>query len=62
MLDFALCEFKEPEQSEADWGRAKWNEDEEGAIGAVMRTRLAKLDFQLEYKPLHEWIEYAPRE
>ncbi|KAK4496493.1 hypothetical protein PRZ48_012473 [Zasmidium cellare] len=62
MLDFALCEFKEPEQSEVDWGRAKWNQDEEGAIGAVMRTRLAKLGFQLEYTPSHEWIGYAARE
>ncbi|KAF2161560.1 hypothetical protein M409DRAFT_27956 [Zasmidium cellare ATCC 36951] len=48
--------------SEADWGRAKSGEDEEGAIGAVMTTRLAKLDFQLEYTPSYEWIQYAARE
>lgn len=62
MLDFALCEFKSPNQSEHDWGRAKWTQDEEGAIGAVMKTKLAEYGFELNYTPSHAWIAYAERE
>ncbi|EME79971.1 uncharacterized protein MYCFIDRAFT_176973 [Pseudocercospora fijiensis CIRAD86] len=36
MLDFALCRFRKPEESDAEWGRAQWRPDEEGAIGAVV--------------------------
>ena len=62
MLDFALSNFRESEQSEAEWGAAKWSQDEEGAVGAVMRTRLAKVGFDLKYVPSNQWFEYAPGE
>ncbi|KAF2771426.1 hypothetical protein EJ03DRAFT_372779 [Teratosphaeria nubilosa] len=62
MLDFALCTFRDTGQTEAEWGRAKWSQDEEGAVGAVMKTRLAKVGFELEYVPSNQWIEYAPGE
>ena len=62
MLDFALCNFREPEQSEAEWGAAKWSQDEEGAVGAVMRTRLEKVGFDLKYVPSYQWLRYAPGE
>lgn len=51
VLDFELCELRGDEQFEEEWGRAKWSQDEEGAVGAVMKTRLAKLGFELEYVP-----------
>ncbi|KAF2214471.1 hypothetical protein CERZMDRAFT_95736 [Cercospora zeae-maydis SCOH1-5] len=48
VLDFELCELRGDEQFEEEWGRAKWSQDEEGAVGAVMKTRLAKLGFELD--------------
>ncbi|KAF7188220.1 hypothetical protein HII31_10505 [Pseudocercospora fuligena] len=62
MLDLALCRFRKPEESEAEWGREKWCEDEEGAIGRVMQTRFAKVGFELNYSHSHQWIEWAPGE
>ncbi|KAG8666592.1 hypothetical protein FPOAC1_011402 [Fusarium poae] len=30
MIDFGLCRFRRPDESDAEWGRVKCNEDEEG--------------------------------
>lgn len=59
MIDFALCELRTPEQSEFEWGRAKWDVDEEGAVGVVMKGRLAKLGFNLQFTPSSQWTKYA---
>lgn len=50
MLDFALCRFRGEEQSDLEWGKAKKTKDEEGAVGLVMRKRLGKHGFELEYE------------
>ncbi|OGM43039.1 hypothetical protein ABOM_009291 [Aspergillus bombycis] len=40
MLDFALCKFRRDYESEKDWWEWKAIQDEEGAVGYVMRRRL----------------------
>ena len=40
MIDFALCNFREEYQDEEDWWRSKAIQDEEGAVGRVMESRL----------------------
>ncbi|OBS18848.1 hypothetical protein FPOA_10575 [Fusarium poae] len=32
MIDFGLCRFRRPDESDAEWGRVKCNEDEEGFL------------------------------
>ncbi|KAF4550678.1 Hypothetical protein D9617_16g014660 [Elsinoe fawcettii] len=59
MLDFALCRFREPEQSDHEWGRAKHTQHEEGAVGVIMRARLAKVGFDLDSRPSGRWWPYA---
>ena len=40
IIDFALCEFRGPEQSDEEWRKEKWAQDEEGAVGCVMQDKL----------------------
>ncbi|KAF5019283.1 hypothetical protein F66182_8715 [Fusarium sp. NRRL 66182] len=32
MIDFGQCRFRRENESDAEWGRAKWRQDEEGAV------------------------------
>lgn len=46
-IDFGHCRFRELEESDDDWKRAKWSEDEEGCVGYVMQKRLrGKINFE----------------
>ncbi|CAH0057898.1 unnamed protein product [Clonostachys solani] len=58
MIDFGQCRLRRKDESDAEWGRAKWTQDEEGAVGAVMRTRLS----QLQYEPSWRYLPWAPGE
>ncbi|KAF7936232.1 uncharacterized protein EAE98_002451 [Botrytis deweyae] len=62
MLDFAQCTFREPEETDKQWGRKKWNQDEEGAIGLVMRHRLKKLDYDFPFEHSNHFLEWAETE
>ena len=62
MIDFAQCRFRE-EESDFDWGRAKWAEDEEGALGVVTRGRLARYHgFDLAYQDPGWYRQWARKE
>ncbi|KAH9974593.1 hypothetical protein BGW80DRAFT_1301487 [Lactifluus volemus] len=58
MIDFGLCRFRGNE-SEQDWGRAKFNEDEEGAIGMTMRKKLQAHGFKLHFQNPDKYLKYA---
>ncbi|KAI8717234.1 hypothetical protein NCS52_00798600 [Fusarium sp. LHS14.1] len=62
MIDFGHCRMRREDESDHDWGRAKWNQDEEGAIGVVMRGDLAKIGFQLHYENSGRYLEWAEGE
>lgn len=62
MIDFGQCRLRHEDESDADWGRAKWIQDEEGAIGAVMKMRLSKIGFELNFEPSWRYLAWAPRE
>ena len=63
MIDFGCSRLREEGESDFDWGRAKQREDEDGAVGAVMYTRLAsQYDFELKYEFSSRWDEYAETE
>ncbi|EEU36455.1 uncharacterized protein NECHADRAFT_81215 [Fusarium vanettenii 77-13-4] len=62
MIDFGHCRMRREDESDHDWGRAKWCQDEEGAIGVVMRGALAKVGFQLHYENSGRYLEWAPGE
>lgn len=59
MIDFAVCEFREDDQSDDEWGRMKWSEDEENAVGCVMQMKLERVGFDLEYERSSPWHMYA---
>ncbi|KAE8337609.1 hypothetical protein BDV24DRAFT_139881 [Aspergillus arachidicola] len=40
MLDFALCDFRRDYKSEEEWWEWKATQDEEGAVGFVMQSKL----------------------
>lgn len=63
MIDFAQCCLRASNESDQQWGRRKWQQDERGAIGMVMRHRLKTLEgFDLEYKPSERYLQWAPGE
>ncbi|KAJ8060922.1 hypothetical protein OCU04_010002 [Sclerotinia nivalis] len=62
MLDFAQCVFRELEETDKQWGRKKWNQDEEGAIGLVMRHRLKQLDYDFWFDHSNHFLEWAETE
>ncbi|KAF5594391.1 hypothetical protein FPANT_4858 [Fusarium pseudoanthophilum] len=62
MIDFGQCRFRREHESDAEWGRAKWRQDEEGAVGYVMKSRLKKVGFELNFKPSWRYLAWAPGE
>lgn len=59
-VDFGLSRLPREEESEFDWGRAKWDEDEEGTIGMVMQHMLRRLGKEIEFdhsdaSQMHYW-------
>ena len=59
MLDFALCRFRGEEESDLEWWKTKNTKDEEGAVGLVMRKRLGKHGFELEYESSGRYSRWA---
>lgn len=65
MIDFAQCRFREADQSDAEWGRREWAQDEEGAIGMVVRSKLKKSTsgrFELKYDNSGRFLPWAAGE
>ena len=62
VIDFARCRSREETESDEERGRAKWTQDEEGAIGVVMRMELQKVGFDLQFEPSDRYTEWAERE
>ena len=61
-IDFAQCQFRRADESDMEWGRRKWNEDEEGEIGMVMKHRLAELGYLINYSPSNRYLTWAEAE
>ncbi|KAK0662475.1 casein kinase I RAG8 [Cercophora samala] len=62
MLDFAQSRVRREDESDFDWGRAKVQQDEEGAVGMVIRHHLSKLGKHVSYKPSGRYEEFAEGE
>jgi hypothetical protein len=54
-LDYALCRFKSSYPSEQEWKEAKESEDEEGAVGVIMRRKIKDNGGSYTYKPSGLW-------
>jgi serine/threonine protein kinase len=63
MIDFGYSKFREEYESDLAWGRAKHTEDEEGAVGSVMATRLkGAYGFELKFGLSRRYAQYAEPE
>lgn len=62
MIDFALCRFRAPNESDAEWGRAKHGMDEEGAVGLRMKKLLGENGFELRYKARRKYAQWADKD
>ncbi|KAI5917445.1 hypothetical protein F4810DRAFT_696323 [Camillea tinctor] len=62
MIDFGLCRYRQDSESDADWGYAKWIQDEEGAVWYNMRNRLRKSGFHLNIAHSKKYIDFAESE
>lgn len=59
MIDFGLARLRERDESDRDWAKAKLTKDEEGAVGLVMRKRLAREGFELRFEESDRYMEWA---
>jgi hypothetical protein len=59
MIDFGVARFRKEDESDSDWGRAKFRENEEGAVGTVMKWVLSQHGFELHYEPSSRYMEWA---
>ncbi|KAJ4128920.1 hypothetical protein NW768_007444 [Fusarium equiseti] len=62
MVDFGMCRCRGEDESDEEWGRVKWIQDEEGAVGFVMRMILRRAGFELCYEPSLRYLAWAPGE
>ncbi|KND90465.1 hypothetical protein TOPH_05002 [Tolypocladium ophioglossoides CBS 100239] len=62
MVDLAQCRLRGADESDWELGRAKWRQDEEGAVGYVMRHRLQKVGFDLVFEHSWRYLKFAERE
>lgn len=62
VIDLGQCRLRRADESDKEWGRAKWQQDEEGAIGMVMRQRFRKIGYEYKYEPSMRYLEWAPGE
>lgn len=62
MIDFGQCKFRGTDESDLEWGRKKWIQDEEGAVGYVMKHKLGKLGFKLLFNHSQKYLKYAEKE
>ncbi|KAK3939980.1 hypothetical protein QBC46DRAFT_436262 [Diplogelasinospora grovesii] len=59
MIDFGLARLRGWNESDRDWAKAKLNKDEEGAVGLVMKKRLAREGFELRFENSDRYMEWA---
>ncbi|OAA58119.1 Protein kinase-like domain protein [Niveomyces insectorum RCEF 264] len=59
MIDFGLARLRGRDESDRDWAKAKLNKDEEGAVGLVMKKRLAREGFELRFACSDRFMEWA---
>ena len=59
MIDFGLARLRGWNESDRDWAKAKLNKDEEGAVGLVMKKRLAREGFELQFENSDRYMEWA---
>lgn len=59
MIDFGLARLRGRNESDLDWAKAKLNKDEEGAVGLVMKNRLAREGFELRFEKSDRYMEWA---
>jgi hypothetical protein len=62
MIDFGQCRLRGKDETDFDWGRAKYRQDEEGAVGLVMKKRLGDHGFKLHYEISERYLQWAERE
>lgn len=59
MIDFGLARWRGRDESDRDWAKAKLTKDEEGAVGLVMKKRLAREGFELRFENSDRYMEWA---
>ncbi|KAK4211626.1 casein kinase I RAG8 [Rhypophila decipiens] len=62
MIDFGQSRLRREDESDLDWGRAKWQQDEEGAVGQVMQHQLKRAGIEISYVPSYRYLEFAEGE
>ncbi|KFA56242.1 hypothetical protein S40293_00167 [Stachybotrys chartarum IBT 40293] len=62
MIDFGQSRLRRADEQDHEWGRAKWRQDEEGAVGLVMQHRLRKSGIRVDFQPSMRYLEFSETE
>ncbi|KAM0333406.1 hypothetical protein ACHAQA_002067 [Verticillium albo-atrum] len=63
MIDFGNCRFRGENETMEEWGLAKHRQDEDGAMGEIMKIKLKEqAGFLADCKHRLSWVKYAERE
>lgn len=62
MIDFGQSRLRREDESDLEWGREKWEEDEEGGVALVMQNRLKEIGIEISYVPSWRYLEWAAGE
>ena len=60
MADSGLCRIRGADETDLEWGRAKYTKDEDGAVGLVMQMTLKRdYGFELRYEGCERYAQWA---
>lgn len=62
MIDFGNCRFRGDDETMEEWGLAKHRQDEDGAMGEIMKIKLKEqVGFFADCQHRLSWLKYAER-
>ncbi|KAF4997248.1 hypothetical protein FGRMN_3983 [Fusarium graminum] len=59
MIDFGQCRLRRDDESDAVWGKLKWQTNEEGCVGYDMQDILREVGFELNYTDSVRYQQWA---
>lgn len=60
MFDFGQCRFRRDNETEEQWGFAKYHEDETTRLAMAMKRRFERHGFKLRYDGDERYMKWAP--
>lgn len=57
MIDFVNCRLRREDGTDAEWGWAKWDEDEGSSAALIIGIRLRRVEFEVQFERSERYLE-----